>query len=586
MDIPGEAAHYLGMRFRHVLIGVVCLLAALGGGGLGRLEPPRAFAALRVWTGGGTNSNWMNPDNWNGPAPVAGDILRFPPGAARLSNNNNFPAGTSFEQIQITGSGYTLDGNRVSIVTLLSSSPASGVNAVDLAISGSGDVISNGGGRLDLSGNNSFTGDVRLATGALRVKSANALGSSSGKTFVDATSQSSGGLQFEGTFAISEVLDLARVTSGALMHIEGGSLTVNANMLVGPGGTGIQVTGNLSIFGDIGPGGITMLGGGQTGVSGNVPGGIEVADGLVSLEGDAGSVKTSGGLIAMLGTTSSLTSPSGGVYVMPRYTTLTVNGPTTFSAASGFGVGLNYPILPTPRLVTSQAPTLGNAHFLVDGDAGPIGGVWVIVRNTSGQPINGTFLGAPEGSTVAELNGVSFRISYIGGSGNDITLTVIDPTTVPPPTSADLKVTASGTPDPAAAGSNVVFTSQLSNLGPALAHDVVWTAQVVQGETFVSLDPGGPNLVCSTPAVGAIGQVRCTRDQLAVGITPTISFTVRINNARTADLVTPFSVSASTADPAMGNNDVSVTTHIAAVTQPPPVGTLQFRRFVPLVATD
>ena len=55
------------------------------------------------------------PANWGGTAPVAGDDLVFPAGAARLSNTNDFGDGTAFNSITISGTGYTLAGNRIAL---------------------------------------------------------------------------------------------------------------------------------------------------------------------------------------------------------------------------------------------------------------------------------------------------------------------------------------------------------------------------------------------------------------------------------------------------------------------------------------
>ena len=72
----------------------------------------------RTWDGGGTNNNWSVSTNWDGnlTAPAAGDALVFPIGAARLLNTNNFAAGTGFDSITIRSNGYTLRGNRVSLI--------------------------------------------------------------------------------------------------------------------------------------------------------------------------------------------------------------------------------------------------------------------------------------------------------------------------------------------------------------------------------------------------------------------------------------------------------------------------------------
>ena len=71
---------------------------------------PYNAAATATWTGGGADNNWTNALNWAGTAPVAGDDLVFPVGAARLSNTNDFAAATSFNSITIRARATTLPG--------------------------------------------------------------------------------------------------------------------------------------------------------------------------------------------------------------------------------------------------------------------------------------------------------------------------------------------------------------------------------------------------------------------------------------------------------------------------------------------
>jgi len=69
-------------------------------------------AKTDTWSGSGSDSNWMTAANWVGNvAPVAGDNLVFPAGAAQLSTTNNFPAGTGFNSVIISGNGYSFAGN-------------------------------------------------------------------------------------------------------------------------------------------------------------------------------------------------------------------------------------------------------------------------------------------------------------------------------------------------------------------------------------------------------------------------------------------------------------------------------------------
>ncbi len=82
------------------------------------LQLSAAIAAARFWDGGdATRSGWSYGANWDGnSAPVAGDTLVFPAGAARLANSNNFSAYTTFAGIIFQGDNYSISGNPVTIV--------------------------------------------------------------------------------------------------------------------------------------------------------------------------------------------------------------------------------------------------------------------------------------------------------------------------------------------------------------------------------------------------------------------------------------------------------------------------------------
>jgi hypothetical protein len=78
------------------------------------------------------------------------------------------------------------------------------------------------------------------------------------------------------------------------------------------------------------------------------------------------------------------------------------------------------------RLVSSGDVSLGRAFFfrllvLIRRQAK----VFTIVEKTSPGPITNAIFG-PEG-TITTLNGMPFRISYVGGDGNDVTLTATPP---------------------------------------------------------------------------------------------------------------------------------------------------------------
>lgn len=102
--------------------------------------------------------------------------------------------------------------------------------------------------------------------------------------------------------------------------------------------------------------------------------------------------------------------------------TLTVAGEFSLDTDSTFVVGLGDPN--ENSAVRSGGPVaLGSAELTVNLGYVPVGAdVFTILDNTGSDPIDGTFDGLPEGSLV-DVGGQKFKISYVGGTGNDITLT-------------------------------------------------------------------------------------------------------------------------------------------------------------------
>jgi len=129
---------------------------------------------------------------------------------------------------------------------------------------------------------------------------------------------------------------------------------------------------------------------------------------------------------------------------------VTIDWPATFSPELLFSTG-NLLMKTGASLqirVDGPGPGTGHASVNVNGTAsiagatlalsggyqpGP-GDVFTVLVNDGVDPIIGTFAGLPEGATFT-FNSVPLRISYVGGSGNDVTLTSLaglaDPHQVP-----------------------------------------------------------------------------------------------------------------------------------------------------------
>jgi uncharacterized repeat protein (TIGR01451 family) len=121
---------------------------------------------------------------------------------------------------------------------------------------------------------------------------------------------------------------------------------------------------------------------------------------------------------------------------------------------------------------------------------------------------------------------------------------------------ADLAVSVSDAPDPAAANADITYSITVQNIGPDAATSVSLSNLLPTGGTFVSLtSPGG--WTCATPAVGTTGTVTCTIASLPVG---TAQFALVARSVGAGTLTDSVTVAAVTADQVGGNNTASTTT--------------------------
>ena len=423
--------------------------------------PLAAFAGTRTWTG--TNSGtWSDAGNWSGGAPQAGDDLVFPAAASNKSNTNDLAAGTAFNSITFTGDGYTLSGNSVAlgaggIVTTVSSN-ASNVVALALDVSASRPVFFNGtwGAVLDLRGSIGGTGGLSIS-GAGNFQSTvliSGVNTYSGGTTMQNIFVSVGNNAAFGTGTVTNVdatINMYGFTVANALVVQGfgigGNAAVNTSgtwsgpvTLTGNTGLGSLSTAGLVFSGAISGGfditgpvnhdtSIVVLSGTSPAFSGalHIGSGALFVNGVVAnasanLNGASGAA-----LLGGTGTIGGAVAIPSGKHLGPGF-----NGPGILNVGNlSLAAGSRYDVQlqgTTAGVGYDQANvtgtvTLGGILTATLGFAPLVGTQFTIINNDGADAVSGTFAGLPEGAEFVGVGG-KFRISYVGGTGNDVTLTV------------------------------------------------------------------------------------------------------------------------------------------------------------------
>lgn len=334
-------------------------------------------AAERVWDGGARDNGWNDIGNWVGTGvPAAGDSLRFPAGALQLANNNDFPAGTSFQSLTYAGAGYTATGNEIDLAGGIVVSHGAGNTVLDLPIN----VTANQTFMVSLAGANLFLNE-RVDLGRSR----------SLLTFDGA-----------GQTIVSDNI------SGSGLTIGGGAIRKN-----GPGSLYILSHPTLS--------GATTVNGGTLRVDGSLSNSavtVNAGATLLGLGKVGGLTANSGSAVSPGGTTQDILDSLGDVALNA--------GSTLNIRLDGTTAGLNY-----DQLRVQGTVTLGGALNVTASFVPAVGDRFTLIDNDGSDDVVGTFAGLPEGA-VLMLNGRPFKISYgerfggpFGRDVNDVTLEAV-----------------------------------------------------------------------------------------------------------------------------------------------------------------
>jgi autotransporter-associated beta strand protein len=234
---------------------------------------------------------------------------------------------------------------------------------------------------------------------------------------------------------------LAPMTIGSLegegaVALGGNDLTIGANNLQTTF-SGLITDGRNNTGGSI-----TKVGNGTLDLTGsnNYTGGTTVISGNLLVDNITGSgtgtrpVQVIGGRLGgkgiIAGSVSVGTGQVGSGILAPGINAtevLTIQNTLTFAARGIYQWNLDTNGVRSDTIAATEVTINSGALFsaILLGDVTlPVGSVFTVIDNAGALPISGTFSNLPDGSSFAEGNN-TFQVSYTGGDGNDLTVTVV-----------------------------------------------------------------------------------------------------------------------------------------------------------------
>jgi autotransporter-associated beta strand protein len=383
----------------------------------------------------GSNLNWAGlivndpagPLTFNGTQTLTLGSAGLNLSAATVNLTLNHPVTLGENQTWNVGAGRTLAANG--------------------QISGARSLTKSGTGSVILAGANSFSGNVNISAGSATIT--NSLGLGTGAKTVGIYNGSAGAceLHLDGSagpiaLAATMTFNTSRVTGNGAIVNDAGHNTIGGpiSMISGGGNTLITVLGgSLALNGNITSNftsgrTLQLAGVGSNAVNGIIRDGSGIASVLVqsgtwtlsNANTNTGTNIVSGGTLALGGSLAGPVTVNGGTFApqgLPAAASdFALNAGGTFQArVNGATAGAQY-----DQFAAGGTVTLAGPLELVAGPGLAAGASFRILNKTSTGAISGTFSGKPESSVFTE-DGYPWIISYVGGDGNDVVVTLATP---------------------------------------------------------------------------------------------------------------------------------------------------------------
>ena len=226
--------------------------------------------------------------------------------------------------------------------------------------------------------------------------------------------------------------------------VEGDGLVVlstNQKLIIGNNDLSTTFSGTIQDFGSgslgkVGTGTLTLTG------ANTYSNGTTISSGILVVNNGSGSGTGSGAVQVNAGTLGGKGTIAGAVTVgtgsgtgafletsvgLVKTISLSIESALTFKADSTYTYNLNTRRAKADKVIANGVTIESGAqfNFVAAGNKTLTPGkVFVAISNTAAAPISGTFANLPDGSTFT-IGPNTFHVSYSGGDGNDLTLTVV-----------------------------------------------------------------------------------------------------------------------------------------------------------------
>ena len=368
------------------------------------VSPP----TLYTWSTTTTGFAWLNASHWTGnPGHYSGVD----------ANSKSIADGASNDVAAFSSMAFAATIVGINFSPSSSSGVSDNTGANGSLILGAIDYLSTTNKSISV-GDNSGTAGTLTLTGATLNGVANTILANEGSNSLTLAPRIGGGTQ-------DMTLALGNATNNVIQVNGSGGITISAAIQSGAGVAGALTKtgpGRLTLSHANTYTGATTIKKGILLVTNTTGSGTGTARVQVNAATLGGTGRISGAVAIGTATVAGVLAP--GLGINPG--TLTLLNRVTFNSTSSYKVDANSTSAKADK-VLARGVTInsGAQFFFADHGSGtlPTGTVFTLISNTATTAISGTFANLSEG-LIFSIGPNTYRVSYHGGDGNDLTLTV------------------------------------------------------------------------------------------------------------------------------------------------------------------